>query len=92
MIGWSILIVWALLTFQALYHNWRENDTFLISLDWNNFKYPMYELGISNRHWHDSNGRCVETYTLGFYFFNVVVDFIKVTDADLEDDINENLN
>lgn len=82
--GWIIFLGWALLTFMALFHNYRGNDVFMLSINLNKLNSPMFELGISNRHWHDSNGRCIETYTLGLFFIKIEVDFFQVADSEDE--------
>lgn len=74
---WITIAVLLVLTGMALISNYRNNDIYIFTVEWNKWNSPFFELGLSNRHWHDDNGTCVETYCLGLLFINVNVDFIQ---------------
>lgn len=77
-IGWTLFTIWALLTFMSVYANYNNSNLFMFHIDVNTFKTPFFELGLSNRHWHDDEGNCIETYTVGLFLINVQVDFLNV--------------
>lgn len=74
---WTFLGIWVLLTVLALWDNYRESNLYIIHVDLNTFKTNLFELGISNRHWHE-DGNCITTYNLGFFFFTISIDFLYI--------------
>lgn len=69
--------IWLLVTVVSLVANNHNNNVWMFSIEVNRFKTPFFELGLSNRHWHNDEGQCIWTFTMGFFLFNIVFDFFN---------------